>query len=196
MTTPAPGRLRRAGARRLLIVSVLVVVISLLGAWLAAASRWIGHPRLDRPTRADAVIVLGPQDPDGGFALGERLVDQGVAGDLLLSVSSSQRGPVGHTCGGERSRPAVTVTCFVPDPGTTRGEARELARQAEAHGWRTVIVITPAYHVERARMIFKRCFAGRVDMVAPPISISSLTWAYQYLYQSAGFAKASAERGC
>jgi uncharacterized SAM-binding protein YcdF (DUF218 family) len=196
VTIPAPGRRPRAGARRLLIVSVLVVVIAMLSVWLVAAGRWIGHPRLDQPTRADAVIVLGPQDPDGGFALAERLVSQGVAANLLLSVSSDQRGPIGHMCSGESPTPAVRLICFVPDPPTTRGEARELARQVNLHGWRTVIVITPGYHVERARMIFGRCFAGALEMVAPPISISSLSWAYQYVYQTVGFVKASAEQGC
>jgi len=196
VTIPAAGRPRRAGGRRLLIVSVFVLVSVLLIGWFVAASRWIGHPRLDRPTRADAVIVLGPQDPNGGFALAGRLVSQGLAGNLLLSVSSDQRGPVGHTCGGEFPQPAATLTCFVPDPYSTRGEARELARQAQQHGWKTVIVITPGYHVERARMIFKRCFSGTLEMVAPPISISPLTWAFEYVYQTVGFAKASTEQGC
>jgi uncharacterized SAM-binding protein YcdF (DUF218 family) len=196
VTIPDSARPRRAGTRRLLVVSVLVVVVTLLVVWLVAAGRWIGHPRLDTATRADAVVVLGPQDPNGGFALAQRLVDQGLAANLLLSVSSAQRGPVGHTCGGEQPQPAATLTCFVPDPDTTRGEARELARVADQHGWRTVIVITPGYHVERARLIFKRCFAGRLELVAPPISISPLMWAYQYVYQTVGFAKASLEQGC
>ena len=188
-------RLPRRLPRRVLLAA-LVTGCTLVAIWVAAGYRVLGHPRLDTPTRADAVIVLGPQDEKGGFTLGEQLVNQGVAPNLLLSIGSDQRGLVGHTCGGDVPPPAGNLTCFVADPDTTRGEARELARQAQLHGWRTVIVVTPTYHVERARMIFERCFGGRLELVAPQQPISAATWAYEFFYQSAGFAKMALQSGC
>jgi uncharacterized SAM-binding protein YcdF (DUF218 family) len=194
--TPLGRRRPRSATRRGLVGVAGVLLLVFVAVWLAAANRLIGHPRTDQPTRADAVIVLGPQDPQGGFALAQRLVSQGLVPNLLLSVSSGEGGPIGATCAGGPPRPTATVSCFVPNPFTTRGEARELARMVALHGWRTVIVITAPYHIERARKIFERCYTGRLEMVAPQIEISPLTWAYEYLYQTVGFAKASLENGC
>ena len=58
------------------------------------------------------------------------------------------------------------VFAFVPDPSTTRGEARGVAHLAEEHGWHRILVVTSTYHVLRARLIFGRALPGRVDMVA------------------------------
>src|SRR4051812_42267694 len=48
------------------------------------------------------------------------------------------------------------VISFVPDPPTTRGEARAVARLVREHEWRRLVVITSSYHVARARLIFRR----------------------------------------
>jgi uncharacterized SAM-binding protein YcdF (DUF218 family) len=44
----------------------------------------------------------------------------------------------------------------VPEPSTTRGEAREVARLASDRGWRRILVVTSTYHIPRARLIFRR----------------------------------------
>jgi uncharacterized SAM-binding protein YcdF (DUF218 family) len=54
----------------------------------------------------------------------------------------------------------------VPEPATTRGEARAVARLAVERGWRRVLVVTSTYHVPRARLIFQRCVAGELAFVS------------------------------
>ena len=48
------------------------------------------------------------------------------------------------------------VLSVVPEPSTTRGEAREVARLAAERGWQRIFVVTSSYHVPRARLIFRR----------------------------------------
>ena len=74
--------------------------------------------------------------------------------------------------------------------------AREVARLAARNGWHTVIVVTSVYHVQRSRMVFDRCYSGRLEMVAPPTEISASRWAYEAVYQSAAFVEASLQGGC
>ena len=54
------------------------------------------------------------------------------------------------------------MVCFHPDPYSTRGEAEAFARLAAKRGWRSVIVVSSRYHLVRARMLFERCYDGRV----------------------------------
>ena len=176
--------------RGLLAAFVALVLVWLIGGWFVVV-----HPDTDRPTRADAVVVLGSVHVDGRLELGLQLVDEGLAPNLVLSVSAPDL-PAMDTYACNRSTAAVTVTCFVPNPGTTRGEAEELRRLAQQHNWKTIIVVTSTYHVSRARYIFGRCFSGRIEMVAADRGIGPATWAYQYLYQSAGYVKAFLESGC
>jgi uncharacterized SAM-binding protein YcdF (DUF218 family) len=61
------------------------------------------------------------------------------------------------------------VICFEPVPFSTRGEARAVARLARQHGWTHVVVVTSAFHVFRARMLFRRCYSGRLSMVGTHI---------------------------
>lgn len=48
------------------------------------------------------------------------------------------------------------VCSVVPEPPTTRGEARAVSRLAGERDWRRIAVVTSTYHVPRARMIFRR----------------------------------------
>jgi DUF218 domain len=181
----------------ILVRALLAVVVIALVAWGVVAYRVIGHPGLDRATAADAVVVLGPVEVDGALAYAESLVSQGLAHTLLVSVAPGQRGPVGHLCWDDPPPlPGVSVTCFVPDPTTTRGEARMVSGLADSNHWHTLIVVTPTYHVERARMIFDRCPHGRLEFVAPADHSSAARWAFESLYQTAGFLKAALESGC
>jgi uncharacterized SAM-binding protein YcdF (DUF218 family) len=67
-----------------------------------------------------------------------------------------------------------------PDPYTTRGEARAVARLADEHGWRSVVVVTSRYHVPRARMIFNRAWNGDLRMMGVP----STSWRLPFDYAS------------
>ena len=102
--------------------------------------------------KADAIVVLGGRA--NRLPVGLRLHEEGVA-PVLLVFNSSGAGDDEHVY--ER-----------PDPYTTRGEARAIARLADEHGWRSVVVVTSGYHVPRARLIVRRAYDGEVQMVGAP----------------------------
>jgi len=102
--------------------------------------------------RADAIVVLGGRE--NRVPVGLRLYEESVA-PVLLVFNATGAGDDDHIY--ER-----------PDPYTTRGEARAIARLAREHGWQSVVVVTSGYHVPRARLIVQRAFDGEVQMVGAP----------------------------
>jgi uncharacterized SAM-binding protein YcdF (DUF218 family) len=113
-------------------------------------------------TRADAVIVLsGSRFERLPKAL--QIMRRGVSPVLVISDGRDPRWhQANRLCAGHGG---FRTICFRPRPYSTRGEAREIARLARSRGWRTIVVVSSTYHVRRARMIFRRCFSGRVEMV-------------------------------
>ena len=104
---------------------------------------------------ADAIVVLGGRP--NRLPVGLRLLREGE-GRVLLVFNATGTGDEGHL--------------YVrPEPYTTRGEARAVARLAREHGWRSIVVVTSSYHVPRARLIFRRAFDGELRMAS-----ASATW--------------------
>lgn len=169
------------------------MVAVLIATWLVGCFLVVQHPTINRVTSADAVVVLGPPE-SFRLAEAERLIAAGVAHQLLISVPTSGFGQAEQICAHPPT--GVRVTCFKPDPSTTRGEAEETRRLALAGHWRTVVVVTSKFHVSRARLIFDRCLEGRVEVVDGPQPISAGEWAYQYVYQTAGYLRAFLQGGC
>jgi uncharacterized SAM-binding protein YcdF (DUF218 family) len=58
------------------------------------------------------------------------------------------------------------VCSVVPEPPTTRGEARAVARLASEGDWQRIAVVTSTYHVPRARLIFRRSVASELSFVS------------------------------
>jgi hypothetical protein len=178
--------------RRLTAAAVLAVVAV---AALIAGYRLYATPTTDPVSAAapaDAILALGGDVRVAWDAY--RLAEQGVAKTVVLS-NPYRPETLADLCAHPPG--SVPVTCFVPDPATTRGEAEELRRLVAKNGWDDVIVMTPRFHVSRARMIVRRCYQGRLAMVAAPRQYSALTWIYQFGYQTAGYAKAYlVDRGC
>jgi uncharacterized SAM-binding protein YcdF (DUF218 family) len=84
-----------------------------------------------------------------------------VAPTLVISDGLAPGWPeANRLCHGGSRR--FRVLCFRPDPYSTRGEARAVARMAAVRGWRSVVVVTSTYHVTRARLLFDRCVDARV----------------------------------
>ncbi len=155
---------------------------------VAVAALWPVYvrPRVDRPVRADAILVLGGAH-DGREQLGLRLARAGYAPRVLISDPYRVSPMVNRICHGGYS---FEVICFDPAPRTTRGEGRELARRARAEGWRRVIVVTFTPHISRARYVIGKCWDGELLFVDPRPALSVPRWGYDYLYQSVGYAKA------
>jgi len=97
----------------------------------------------------------------------------GVAPTLVISDGHDPNWPAANRLCAEGS-PGFQVVCFTPDPYSTRGEARGFARLARERGWRSVVVVTSTFHVTRARMLFRRCFRGRVEGVGAHASLGRL----------------------
>ena len=137
----------------------------LVALWLVAVAALFVWPVADTgaPAHVDAVIVLS-----GGLnarldpAL--KLVQHGVA--PVLAISSPFLDPrwtkAHKLCRGQLGPTKFRVLCFLAVPYSTRGEARTVARIARTHGWTRVVVVTSMYHVTRARMLFRRCYHGKL----------------------------------
>lgn len=176
-------------SRRTVLATGLGVFGALLVAWLIFVITVIGHPSVtERPQKADAIVVLGPSNkrvPEA-VALARSL---GMT-ELVLSIGDFPQ-QVG-TC----EQPGLVVTCFVPDPYETVGEAEEIGRLAVEHGWHSLIVMTSTPHIARARMLIERCYPGRLQMVRTSESLSWSEWLGQAFYQSGAFVKAVVNQPC
>jgi hypothetical protein len=170
------------------------IVLGLLVIWLLGCYLVLVEPTVNKLARVDAILVLGPPDVDGRAEAGYALARAHYADTVVVSVQSDLQQQLKGAC--RNQNPGYQVICFQPDPGSTRGEAREIGRLARAHHWRSVIVITSRYHISRARMIIERCMPGTVLMVAAPGKPAVSTWLRQFFYQSAAYVKAFAARGC
>ena len=172
------------------------MVVALVGAWLVACAFLFVWPRADAPpAHADAVVVLsGARNLRLDPAL--QLVERGVA--PLLAISGAARDPrwrkARQLCAaGHVGR--VRVVCFMPVPFSTRGEARAIGRLARARGWNRVVVVTSTFHVTRTRLLFHRCYAGRLWVVgaAAPWWRLPEEWASE---SGKLLVQLTAERGC
>lgn len=163
----------------------------MLGWALAAVVLFVWPPQ-HVPGHADAVVVLaGARDPrlEGGLAL----VRRGVAPVLVVSDGWGLAWvEANRLCAGRRA--PAHVLCFRPEPYSTRGEARGFARLAAAHGWHSVVVVTSRYHIARARILFERCFKGRVYTEGAQQSFLDRVFAAPL--ETAKLAYALARRGC
>lgn len=180
-----PGRRVRTRIAAALL-SIVVVIATGFPIYVA--------PQIDPLRRADAILVLGgPVYERYPYAL--ELALQGLAPRVVVSNPAG-----GHDiwltdlC--ERPRYTFTVSCFIPDPATTRGEARELRRLATEQGWRTVIVVTFRPHISRARYTLEQCFDGELIMAESPAELSLTYWMWSYLYQTAGYVRSALQPGC
>lgn len=163
--------------RRRLSRIAFVAAAAVVALWVALDLYLFVAPDLDKPTAADAVIVLaGDRTPR--LERGLELMAAGVAPVLVISDGLDPLWPAanrlcadGSGTGGGRS---FRVVCFRPDPYSTRGEARGFARLAQESGWESVVIATSTFHVTRSRILFRRCFDGRVEGVGAPSAFGKL----------------------
>ena len=119
----------------------------------------------DAASRADAVIVLSGSKRRLPVAL--ELMRRNVAPTLVVSYGLEPRNRLSRrVC---TTRQVFAVLCPKPDPFSTRGEARLIARLASEHGWSSIIVVTSRFHLLRARLLIERCYDGRLQMVGAPV---------------------------
>jgi uncharacterized SAM-binding protein YcdF (DUF218 family) len=146
------------------------VVLVAVAAWALAASLLFVRHHDDRPVRADAVVVLAGSKTR--LPVGLRLMKEGDGRVLLVSQGSRTR-LERRVCAGLTP---YRVTCFTPEPNSTRGEARYVAGLARRRGWRRIDVVTSQFHVFRAHVIFRRCWDGELHMIGAPQPEWKLPW--------------------
>lgn len=173
--------------RRWLVVLAVLLIAGVVGGLPVYV--W---PQVDPLRHADAVVVLGGPPPDR-YPFGIQLHESGWAPMVFWSNPDASEGYTRYCA---RHEVDSNLHCFVPDPPTTKGEAQELRRLAAQYGWRSVIVVTFRPHVSRARYILEQCFDGELIMVESPAQISFSEWAFQYMYQTAGYVRAVFQPGC
>jgi uncharacterized SAM-binding protein YcdF (DUF218 family) len=194
-TVPRPGAVRIRRRRRVgVALGGLLALVVFIGV---GGHRLYNDPVVDELApgqQVDAVVALGGLTATAMYA--QSLVQQGAAPVLVLSDPYDPGGgkSVKAACS---SRPTgYRIICFVPDPATTRGEARQIRDLAKANGWTNVAVVAPTFHISRARLLVRRCFPGTLLMLPLPTHVPWDNWTYQYVRQTAGFAKAAVLRRC
>ncbi len=164
--------------------AVTLGVLALLFA--AVSARLFVWPSTRPATPADAIVILGG---DGErYNMGAWLAQNGTAPVVVMSTDSDSVG-----CPGTLT--AVPVMCFVPDPYSTRGEARYIADLARERGWHHLIVVTSAPQSTRAVLRLQRCFSGDIDVAT--VDVGKVRLVRDVLYEWGAMAKALLfERGC
>lgn len=124
-------------------------------------------PAQREPRSADAIVVLsGDHGERRPRAL--RLLERGLAPRLIFA-GTPDYGDEDELCrDGWHGR---SVICLRPSPDSTRAEAQAVGRLARARGWKEIIVVTSTHHVQRARLLFRRCIDGKVWVVGERLQL-------------------------
>ena len=184
-------RLQR-GVPRSVDVAVTTVVSALL-IWLFAATMLFYYPQVHKPAKADAVVVLAGAASER-LPVGRDLSYQGYAGDLVLSTTDTPGNRITDMYCDYISSPAVT--CFFPEPLTTRGEARAVARLAADNGWDNLIVVTSRYHLLRAETNISQCSTATLTMVPSDPDLSPGQWLGRFVEETGGLAASVLRPAC
>lgn len=172
---------------------ILIVLGVLVLAWVGATLRLVFFPVEDDPGKADAVVVLSGSKHER-LDRGLELVREDVAPVLVISGGLDPRQPrANELCRDDGE--GFSVTCFTPDPDSTRGEARQVADLASERGWKRVLVVTSRFHVTRARMLFDRCLDADVDAVGVDYPWTSVPAAVAGEWLKLGLSE-TVSRGC
>lgn len=178
-------------ARRAIALSAVVLILAAIAG--AAAFRhlgiWLNNP--DAPAEADAIIVLS-----GAYERALHAADLFSSGFApILYVSVPVREPVAadlEALGIDLPRQEEVMERILQAKGVPRDRVRRLGagslstadeaiaarRQFTTPGAR-LLIVTTAYHVRRARMIFADAFAGRnvrLLVVAPAARTPLENW--------------------
>src|SRR3954465_1376173 len=125
--------------RRRFRIALVSLCLALIAAVVAGVPVYV-RPQIDSLRHADAILILGGPDYER-YIYGLDLGTQGWAPNVVVSNPHGTDDPwLTRLCATAQTR--AGLHCFNPDPPTTKGEGRGLARLAYEHGWRTVIVVT------------------------------------------------------
>jgi uncharacterized SAM-binding protein YcdF (DUF218 family) len=139
----------------------LIVLLAIV--WFIAMYYLLLHPKTDHPTQADVVMVLSG-DSKHRMPTALQMEKERVAPVLVISDGANGIPRAQSLCA-TGGIPAYRVVCFRPNPYSTRGEAEMFARLAAKNHWHSVAIVSSPTHITRLRILFKRCFKGKIYAV-------------------------------
>jgi uncharacterized SAM-binding protein YcdF (DUF218 family) len=162
---------RRQGTRALRRASAAVLALAAWSALAWGAARWLV---VSEPIeRADAVAVLaGSETYLERAGRAAELYREGRAPRVLLTDdglrggwdAKTERNPLFVERAAEELRragvPEGSVEVLSPQVTSTYEEAALMREQAEARGWRSLLVVTSGYQSRRALWTLRRVFEG------------------------------------
>ncbi len=172
MSGTVPSRTMPAPRRRWWRLAALMMA-GLVGAWVAGLG-WFIHVA-DRPVPpppvSDGIVALtgGAARVETALRLlaedrGQRLLISGIGGGTDLAA-------LAHRAGLEPAPFASRVT-LGRNAASTRGNAAETRAWVQAHGVRSLIVVTAYYHMPRALAELRRAMP-EVTLYAYPVLVSA-----------------------
>lgn len=159
----------RRGDRVCRVIGLAGVVLFLLTAFTPVAyrvNRWVAEP--PQLVRSDAIVVLGASISASGMLSPEslrrtnrgiELYQRGLAPVLVLLGGATAGGPTEADVRAEQARlHGIPADAILTETGarTTREEALSVKALLESRGARTVLLVTNAGHLVRARPLFER----------------------------------------
>ena len=191
----APRRRRRLGWRSRLIIAAILLIMGLLG-W-GVVARMMAPASNTSLTRFDAIIVLGtPADRDGNptpemlarVTEGVHEYERGVAPRLILSGSATHnRFTEARVMAATAHAQGIPNSAIVEEPRAmdTIQNACYSERIMKAHGWRSAEVVSSAYHLPRAGIIFSELPLEWRTHAAPPLEPESAPKSMAYPWAAA-----------
>jgi uncharacterized SAM-binding protein YcdF (DUF218 family) len=173
---PLQRRKKRSGLRFFVVATVVALVAGTVGQFL-----WFAHQvataEVPGKTNADAIVVLTGGQARVNEAV--RLLEEGRAGRLLIS---------GVHPGTTREQLAAVTSSNMPlerssvdldrDALNTAGNASETAIWVRKNGFSSLLVVTSAYHLPRAKVELSDALPD-VSLIAYPVFSKDLkldTW--------------------
>ena len=176
--SPVPIPRRRRRTRRRILLGVAACVLALAAI---VTERGFVRPPLGSVRHPQAVVVLDGYGAQARVRRGFALARSDHVRFLVVSIAPGPYCP--------RSPQGLQVVCFVPDPQSTQGEARAVARIAGAHHWARLLVVAGTTQIARARLRLDRCFEGRMAFSGvDPAGL--LGWLHYVAYDEAAMLKA------
>lgn len=152
--------------KRLVLALLSLVVVGLAGGFVVFAMS--AAAPAEAPTqKADAIVVVTGGEDRISAALG--LLRQGSGRRLLISGVNPRTSAADiRDQTGERRQLFDCCVDIGREASDTVGNAEETRDWAEAHGYRSLIVVTSSYHVPRTLAEFARAMP-RMELIAHPV---------------------------
>jgi uncharacterized SAM-binding protein YcdF (DUF218 family) len=143
----------------------IILGFAVIGELVAAQGALFVWPPSDVPAHADAVVSFSG-DLGERLATSLRLMRRHVASVLVLPNGNSTEWPAEARALCTRPQNFEVFCPMPPAPFNTRAEAQTIAKLAQRHRWRRIVMVTSTYHLARARLLLQRCYHGAIYMAA------------------------------